>query len=149
VATLPSLCSVVLGLREPETEEQRVLLNLEPLKELLRTPALRYVRFEGFYFTNELCYATANALEAGSSIINITFDSDCSFPDGSKAVIANALQTNATVTDVEFDGECDKPFCNSLAVALLCNSQRCRISLCDSRRAPLVDGHPQYSSPWE
>jgi hypothetical protein len=122
LAALPRIHCVVLGLREPETEEQRVLLNLEPLKELLRTPTLRLVRFEGFYFTNELCHATANALEAGSSIIDITFDSDCSFPDGGKAVIANALQTNATVTSVEFFGDCDKPFCNSLAVALLCNS---------------------------
>jgi hypothetical protein len=122
LVTLPSLHCVVLGLREPETEEQRVLLNLEPLKELLRTPTLRYVRFEGFYFTNELCHATANALEAGSSIINITFDSDCSFPDGGEAVIANALQTNTTVTNVHFFGDCDEPFCNSLAAALLCNS---------------------------
>jgi hypothetical protein len=63
-ATLPYLERIVFGLQEPETDEQLVLLlNLEPLKELLRSPALRVVRFDGVSFTNELCRATANALE--------------------------------------------------------------------------------------
>jgi hypothetical protein len=61
LVTLPSLESVVFGLQEPETEDQLDLLNLEPLKELLQMPALRFVSFDDFYFTNELCHATANA----------------------------------------------------------------------------------------
>jgi hypothetical protein len=122
LATLPSLESVVFGLQEPETEDQRASLNLEPFKELLRTPALRFVTFDRFYFTNELCHATANALEEGSSIVDITFDSGCSFPDGGTAIIANALKTNVTVTDVHFLGDCDESFCNALAAVLLCNS---------------------------
>jgi hypothetical protein len=123
LSTLPSLKSAKLGLQEPETEDQRVLAsNLEPLKELLRTPALRFVRFDGFYFTNELCHAIANALEEGSSIIDIGFDSDCSFPHGGKAIIANALKTNVTVTDLKFLGNCDEPLCNALAAVLLSNS---------------------------
>jgi hypothetical protein len=122
LATLPSLEGILFGLQEPETEDQRVLLNLEPFKELLRSPALRYVRFARFHFTNELCYAIANALEEGSSITDITFDNQCTFPDGGKALIANALKTNVTVTDVKFRGDCDEPFCDTLAAVLLCNS---------------------------
>ena len=121
-ATLPSLESLKFGFREPETEDQRVLVNLEPLKELLRTPDLRFVGFSGFYFTNELCHATANALEEGSSIPKIAFDRLCIFPDGGRAIIAKALKTNAAITDVEFYGECDEPLCDTLAVVLLCNS---------------------------
>ena len=122
LATLPSLERVALNLQEPETEEQRVLLNLEPLKELLRTPALRFVSFSRFYFTNELCHATANALEDGSSVTDVIFDHQCTFPDGGSTIIVNALRTNTTVTDVEFYGDCDEPFCDALAAVLLCNS---------------------------
>jgi hypothetical protein len=43
LATLPSLERITLGLQAPETENQRVLVNPEPLKELLRVPALRFV----------------------------------------------------------------------------------------------------------
>jgi hypothetical protein len=100
MATLPSLKRVRFGLWEPESEEERVLLNLEPLKELLRTPALRVVQFDDFYFNNELCYAIANALEEGSSITDMIFDDKCAFPDGGRAIIANALKTNASVIKV-------------------------------------------------
>jgi hypothetical protein len=122
LVTLPSLERVHIGQRGPETEDQRDLVNLEPLKELLQAPALRFVRFSGFNFTNEICHATATALEEGSSIIDITFDGYCSFPDGGRAIIANALKTNATVTDAQFFGYCDESVCNTLAVVLLCNS---------------------------
>jgi hypothetical protein len=122
LATLPSLERLFIGLRGAETEDQHDLLNLEPLKELLRTRALRFVRFDHFHFTNELCYATANALEEGSSIIDINFGSGCSFPDGGRATIANALKTNLTVTDANFSGDFDESFCNALAAVLLCNS---------------------------
>jgi hypothetical protein len=120
--TLPSLEHVTFGLRQPATEDQRVLLNLEPFQELLRKPTVRVVEFVRFHFTNELCYSIVNALEEGSSITDITFDSDCSFPDGGRALIAKALKTNASVTDVEFRGDCDEPFCDTLAAVLLCNS---------------------------
>jgi hypothetical protein len=122
LATLPSLERVMFGLREPEYEEEHDLLNLEPLKELLRTPALRFVRFNGFYFTSEFCYAIANALEEGSSINEIIFDPGCAFPVGGRAIIADALKTNASVNDVQFLGDCDESFCNAIAAALLCNS---------------------------
>jgi hypothetical protein len=102
LTTLPSLERVTFGLREPEIEDLRVLLNLEPFMELLRTPALRYVRFALFHFTNELCHVLALALEVGSSITDITFDNQCTFPEGGRATIVNALKTNATVTDVGF-----------------------------------------------
>jgi hypothetical protein len=82
LATLPSLESVVFSLQERATDDQRGLVaSLESLKVLLRTPALRFVRFEDFNFTSELCHATANVLEKGSSISDITFEYDCSFPD--------------------------------------------------------------------
>jgi hypothetical protein len=122
LATLPSLERVTLSLRQPETVYQRLLLNLEPFKELLRSPALRFVRFNDFYFTNELCHATANALERGTLITDISFDFDCSFCDGGRAIVANALKTNATVTSVQFLGDCDEPLCDTLALVLLCNS---------------------------
>jgi hypothetical protein len=122
LATLPSLERITLGLQEPKTEDQRGLVNLMPLTELLRAPALRFVRFDTFYFTNVLCHATANALEEGSSIVGITFDDDCSFPDGGRAIIVNALKRNASVTDVKFVDDCDEPFCHTLAAVLLCNS---------------------------
>jgi hypothetical protein len=122
LATLPSLEKITLGLQEPETDDQRDLVNLIPLTELLRAPALRFVRFDTFCFTNLLCHATANALEKGSSIDSITFDDDCSFPDGGKATIANALKINASVTHVKFVDDCDEPFCHTLAAVLLCNS---------------------------
>jgi hypothetical protein len=102
LATLPSLERVTLGLQEPETEERRVWVNPKSLTELLRAPALRFVIFDAFYFTNVLCYATASALEEGSTITNITFNFDCSFPDGGTAIIANALKTNVSVTNVVF-----------------------------------------------
>jgi hypothetical protein len=122
LATLPSLERVIFGLKEPETQDQRVLLNLESWKQLLRAPALRVVVFDYFYFTSELCHATANALQEGSSIIDVTFEADCSFPDGGRAIIANALKTNVTITDVTFLGDSDEPFCDTLAVVLLYNS---------------------------
>jgi hypothetical protein len=109
LATLPSLERIAFGVQEPETEDQRDLVNLEPLKELLRTPALRFVTFQGFYFTNELCHATANAL--------------------GKAIIANALKTNATVTDIKFFCDCGESLCNTLAAVLLCNSTLQNITL--------------------
>jgi hypothetical protein len=55
LATLPFLHRFILGLREPQRQGQRDLVNFEPLKELLRAPTLLFVRFDGFYFTNELC----------------------------------------------------------------------------------------------
>jgi hypothetical protein len=122
LATLPSLERVQFGLQEPETENQRDLVNVEPFKELLRMPALRFVRFDDFYFTNELCHATANVLEEGSTVIDITFGYGCSFPDGGRAIIANALKTNASVTDVRFFESFDEPCCDNLAAVLLCNS---------------------------
>jgi hypothetical protein len=94
LATLPSLKDVSLDLREPETEDQRVLVDPEPLTELLRAPALRYVTFDGFSFSYALCHAVANALEEGSPVTSINFGSDCSFPDGGAAIIVNALKTN-------------------------------------------------------
>ena len=100
LVTLPSLERVKFGIQEPETEDQHALLNLEPFKELLRTPALRVVQFDDFYFTNEVCYAIANALEEGSSITDMIFDDKCVFPDGGRAIIANALKTNASVIKV-------------------------------------------------
>jgi hypothetical protein len=121
LASLPSLEYVTFRLQEPEAEDQRFLLNLEPFKELLRTPALRFVTFYGF-FSNELCHATADALESGSSITDIIFDSGCSFRDGGIAIIAYALKTNASVTNVKFFCDCDEPFCDTLAAVLLCNS---------------------------
>jgi hypothetical protein len=120
--TLPSLERVTFGLREPETEDQRVLLNVEPFKELLCMPALRVVNFYGFYFTNELCHATANALEEGPSIVHLTFENQCTFPDGGTAIIANALKRNVTVTGFSFIGDFDELFCNTLAAVLLSNS---------------------------
>jgi hypothetical protein len=123
LVTLPSLECVTLGLQEPETEEQLVLINPESFTSLLRAPALRFVTFCDFCFTNALCHATANALEEGSSVTDITFDSDCSFPDGGTAIIANALKRNVSVTDVEFLGDdFDEPFFNTLAAVLLYNS---------------------------
>jgi hypothetical protein len=122
LATLPSLYSVSLGLQEPQTEGQHDLVILEPLTELLRAPALRFVEFDSFYFTNAICHATANALEEGSSILGFEFINDCVFADGGSAIIANALKRNASVTHVDFGGDCDEPLCNSLAAVLLCNS---------------------------
>jgi hypothetical protein len=129
LATLPSLELVVFSHQEPETEEDLVLLNLEPLKELLRTPALRFAVFSDFCFTNELCHAMANALEEGSSITDIIFEFDCSFPDGGSALIANALQRNTSVTDFKFVGDVDEPLYNTLAAILLCNSTLQKLSV--------------------
>jgi hypothetical protein len=129
LATLPSLERVTLDLEEPGTEDQLTLFGLEepetevnpePLTELLRAPALRFVRFDNSSFINALCHAVANGLEDGSSITNISFESSCSFPDGGKAIIANALKRNASVTSVDFDG--DETFFNTLAVVLLSKS---------------------------
>jgi hypothetical protein len=129
LTTLPSLERVTFGPQEPEIEDRRVLLNLEPFKELLRSPALRFVTFDSFYFTNELCHATANALEAGSSMTTITFASDCSFPDGGRALIAKALKTNARVTDFRFCGGFGESLCDTLAVVLICNSTLLNLTL--------------------
>jgi hypothetical protein len=49
LVTLPSLERVTLGLQEPETEDQRVLVNPVSFTNLLRAPALRFVSFYGFY----------------------------------------------------------------------------------------------------
>jgi hypothetical protein len=122
LVALPSLERVKLGLQEPETEDQRAMVNFEPFTELLRKPALRFVRFEDFHFTNALCHATANALEEGSSVTDISFSSECSFPDGGRAIIANALKRNTSITDTMFLGAFEEPFFNTLAVVLLCNS---------------------------
>jgi hypothetical protein len=130
LAALPSLDSVILGLRAPETEDQRVMVNAEPLTELLRAPALRSVTFYGFSFTNALCHASANALEEGSSVTDITFKHYCSFPDGGTAIIANALKRNASVTNVVFFNDYDEPFCNTLAAVLLCNSTLQNLTVC-------------------
>jgi hypothetical protein len=122
LATLPSLERITFDLQEPQTEDQRDLVNFQPLTELLRAPALRVVAFDDFYITSELCHAMANALEEGSSITDISLGYGCSFLGGGRATIVNALKTNATVTYVQFFGDCDEQFCNNLAVVLLCNS---------------------------
>jgi hypothetical protein len=75
-----SLENIVFGLEVARNRRRMRLLNLEPLKELLWTPALRFVRFNGFYFNELLLMCSANALE-GSSIIDITFDGECTFPE--------------------------------------------------------------------
>jgi hypothetical protein len=129
LVTLPSLKSVTLGFQEPETEDQGDLVILEPFKDLLRAPALRRVRFDSFYFTNALCHVVASALEEGSSVIDISFDEKCTFPDGGRAIIANALKRNASVTDVKFLDDYDEPFCNTLAAVLRCNTTLQKISL--------------------
>jgi hypothetical protein len=130
LSTLPFLEKIFFGLQEPETEDQRVLLDLEPFKKLLRTPALRFVTFKGFNFTNELCHATANALEVGSSITDITFGFGCSFCDGGRAIIAKAFKTNASVTNVLFGGYCDESLCDTVAAVLLCSSTLLKLTLC-------------------
>jgi hypothetical protein len=122
LVSLPSLEILSIGLVEPETEDQRVLLNVEPLTELLRSPALRVVKFDRFYFTHELCRATANALEENSSFADITFNNQCTFPDGGGAIIANALKTNVTATAMTFLADWDESFCNAMGAVLLCNS---------------------------
>jgi hypothetical protein len=134
LATLPSLESVILGLREPEIEDQRLLVNPEPLTELLRAPALRFVVFYGFSFTYALCHATAIALEEKSSITDIIF-ADCSFPDGGTAIIANALKMNTSVTNVRFLDDYDEPFCKTLAEVLLYNSTLQNLTMVAARRA--------------
>jgi hypothetical protein len=122
LATLPSLTSLTLCLMERETEDQRDLVNLELLTELLRAPALRFVMFDDFYFTNALCHTMASALEERSSIVAIDFNDHCTFPDGGSVLIANALKRNASVTHVKFSDCFDEPFCNTLAGVLLSNS---------------------------
>jgi hypothetical protein len=122
LATLTSLEILVFGFQEPETEDQRDSISPMSLNELLRMPALRFVLFYNFHFTDALCHATANAIEEGSSIVDITFEYRCSFPDGGIAVIADALKINASVTNVKFYGNFDGPLCNTLAAVLLCNS---------------------------
>jgi hypothetical protein len=123
LAALPSLKRGTFSLREPETEDQRVLVDPEPLMELLRAPALRFVSFQEFSATNALCHAMADALEVGSSVTDIAFlESENSFPDGGAAIIANALKRNTSVTDVKFLDYFDETFCNTLAAVLLCNS---------------------------
>jgi hypothetical protein len=136
LATLPSLEHVQLELREPETEDQSVLVNLESLTDLLRAPALRSVKFTRFYFTDALCHATATALEEGSSVIDIGFEYGCSFPDGGTAIIVSALKRNASVTDATF---CDEYFddivCSALAAVLLRNSTLQNLTLMAVTRA--------------
>jgi hypothetical protein len=122
LATLPSLEVLVFGFQGPETEEQRDLISLELFKELLRMPTLRFVEFYHFHFTDALCRATANAIEEGSSIIGISFERRCSFPDGGIAIIADALNINVSVTNAKFLGAFDGPLCYTLAAVLLCNS---------------------------
>jgi hypothetical protein len=116
LASLPSLESTTLGLQEHD------MVNPEFLKQLLRAPALRFARFEEFYFTNALCHVVASALEEGSSIIDISFDKSCSFSDGGRGIIVSALKRNASVTDVKFLEGFDEPFCNTFAGVLLANS---------------------------
>jgi hypothetical protein len=77
----------------------------------------------------------ANALVEGSPVTDITFYSNCSFPDGGAAVIANALNTNASVTDVNFSNDSDDLFCNILAAVLLCNSTLRNLTVCAGTRA--------------
>jgi hypothetical protein len=123
LATLPSLGRVRLSLREPAAGDQDVVVKpADPLTNLLRAPALHFVNFDDFYFTDAHCHAIARALERGSSITSITFGSNCSFPDWGMAIIVNALKTNATVTDVHIFGDFDDTFFNALAAALLSNS---------------------------
>jgi hypothetical protein len=74
--------------------------NAEPLTELLRAPALRFVTFEFFSFTNPRWHAMVNVLEDGSLITENTFESNCSFPDGGRTIITNALKKNASVTEI-------------------------------------------------
>jgi hypothetical protein len=131
LATLPSLKRVALDLQESTTEE----VEIEPLKDLLRTPALRLIEFYAFFFTNELCHAVANALEEGSPVTDITVDSDSSFPDGGASIIANALITNTSVTDVNFRSDVDDHFCNTLAAVLLCNSTLQNLTVYAATRA--------------
>ena len=145
--------SVIFGLQEPESEDQRVLLNLEPLKELLRSPALRVVtcsesRHIRWLLFHQLCHAIANALEEASSIVEIIFDPGCTFPAGGRAIIANALKTNASVTNVEFLDDFGEHFCNTLAAVLLCNSTLLDLTLQlpEGRRALVEDGYAQSSS---
>jgi hypothetical protein len=148
LATLPYLERIHFGPLDPETEDELVLLNLEPLEELLRAPALRFVRFIDFCFTDALCHAIATALQEGSSIVDITFDYHCEFPDGGRAIITNALKRNASVTDVKFLDDCDEPLSSTLA-ASSSQTQRCRTLLYTTPHGTVVDGFPQYSSPWE
>jgi hypothetical protein len=135
LATLPSLESVVFSLREHHYE----LAHLEPfakvaLTELLRVPSLRFFLFYGFTFTNTLCHATANAIEAGLSIVDITFDNRCEFPCGGRAIIANALKKNASVTNVKFLDDCDEPLCSTLAAVLLSNATLQNLTVHNSTR---------------
>jgi hypothetical protein len=143
LATLPSLERVRLGLQQPEIGDQFMFglqepeteVNPEPLTELLRIPALRSVVFDDFSFTYALCHAVADALEEGSPVTDIAFESDCSFPDGGAAIIANALNTNASVTNVNFRSDFDDLFCNILAAVLLCNSTLWNLTLGAGTRA--------------
>jgi hypothetical protein len=42
LAALPSLERFTFGLAEPDTEDSRVMVNFEPLTELLRKPAIGF-----------------------------------------------------------------------------------------------------------
>jgi hypothetical protein len=135
LATLPSLERVTLRLKYPETEDERVMANAEPLVQLLRAPALRFVDFDDFCFTNALCHATANALEEGSSVTDIIFGCNCSFPDRGRTIIANALKSNTSVTKIQFSGDFSEPFCNVLAAVLCGNSTLQNLTVLGATRA--------------
>jgi hypothetical protein len=121
LATLPALDYVCLSHQEEFTE--LVLVNPEPLTELLRSPSLRFVVFRRFCFTRALSRAVADALREGSAIttLNILL---CSFSEGeSAAMIAIALKRNETLKHFWFRNTTfDEAFCDAMAVSLLTNS---------------------------
>jgi hypothetical protein len=117
--TLPALTNVSFGQRDGQDPEE--VQSLESMVELLQSPSLREVVFENVEFTNTLSQAVVMALEEGSEITALIFDS-CSVPEDGSAVIARALKTNRTLQRLYFDDGGEELFYEGLAAALLSNS---------------------------
>jgi hypothetical protein len=103
LATLPALEDIRLSKCKPSTrpEDESTLVNPKILTELLRVPTLRFVDFHCFYFTRDLCQATANALMEGMAVTNLEFW-NCSFSSEECAeMMANGLGRNTSLTCIE------------------------------------------------
>jgi hypothetical protein len=118
LATLPSLEVAILG---NDLSENSHLKLPEAMKNLMLSPSLREVYFEEFTFSRRLCLALGDALQGGSNVALLRFET-CSFPEGASHRVARALKQNTTLTTFILSGIFSQAFYDAFAAALLINT---------------------------
>jgi hypothetical protein len=145
LATVPNLKSVDLRLASRPIAALLARLpqarfNADSLSQLMLSPSLRNVAFNGFSFGDAHQQGFLDALSTESTVTDLSF-SACQLSPPCIASIGDALKMNSTLSRLRVDAHSfDKACCNAIADALLVNKTLAKLHL----SGRMVEGDSSY-----